>query len=67
MEGPARPGARVHAVCADVAAPGGLDPTALAFVIDLGVCPGGCCPLSEEGCDPRCPALREWILEVSLG
>ena len=67
MEGPAIPRTRAWDGPNGGAAPEGLGPEALAFVTDLGICPGGACPLSREGCDPRCPALREWVEEVSGG
>ena len=40
---------------------------AVAFMLDLGICPGSDCPLSVGGCDPRCPALVAWVEEVSMG
>lgn len=67
MEGPAIPAARVLDRPSEGRLPEGLGPEELAFVIDLGICPGGDCPRSLEGCDPRCPALREWVQAVSGG
>jgi len=46
---------------------GGVGPEALAFIIEMGVCPGGMCLRSRDGCDPRCPALRAWVEDVSGG
>jgi hypothetical protein len=48
----------------------GRDPLtreAAAFLLDLGVCPGGACPRAAGGCDPRCPALQAWVEDVSGG
>ncbi len=40
---------------------------AVAFMLDLGICPGSICPLAKGGCDPRCPALEFWVEGVRNG
>lgn len=67
MESPAIPGTCVPGGPGQGPSREGLGPEALAFIIDLGICPGGICPRSREGCNPQCPALREWVSEVSGG
>lgn len=42
----------------------GTSQEAVAFMLDLGICPGNGCPRSEGGCDPRCPALVAWVEDV---
>ncbi len=44
-----------------------LGPEGIAFIIDIGLCPGSECPRSKHGCDPRCPALEAWVREVAGG
>ncbi len=44
---------------------GGLRAEAVAFMMDLGICPGNDCPYAEGRCDPRCPALRSWMTDTS--
>jgi hypothetical protein len=44
-----------------------LGPEAIAFILDLEICPGGSCPKAMSVCDPRCPALRAWVEEISGG
>jgi hypothetical protein len=46
---------------------GALGREAVAFMLDLGMCPGASCPHAVSGCDPRCPALRSWVEDVSGG
>ncbi len=45
----------------------GTSPEAVAFMLDLGICPGSDCPLSKGGCDPQCPALVTWVEGVMNG
>ena len=45
----------------------GASREAVAYMLEIGICPGSDCPLSVGGCDPRCPALVAWVDEVSLG
>ena len=45
----------------------GTSQEALAFMLDLGICPGSECPLSKGGCDPRCPELKIWVESVVNG
>ena len=44
-----------------------LSTEAVAFILDLGLCPGSACPLAVDGCDPGCQHLRSWVEEVSGG
>ena len=46
---------------------GDLSQEALAFMMDMGICPGRACPSAKDRCDPRCPALRAWLDEVVNG
>jgi hypothetical protein len=46
---------------------GGVSGEAVAFMLDLGICPGNDCPYAVGRCDPRCPALVAWIEEVVGG
>jgi hypothetical protein len=46
---------------------GELSQEALAFMTDMGICPGSTCPRAKDRCDPRCPALRAWLDEVVNG
>jgi hypothetical protein len=46
---------------------GNMSQEALAFMMDLGICPGTACPIARSGCDPRCPALRAWLDDVVGG
>ena len=46
---------------------GGITGEAVAFMMDLGICPGNDCPYAAGRCDPRCPALALWMEEVSRG
>jgi hypothetical protein len=46
---------------------GGVSAEAVAFMMDIGICPGNDCPYAEGRCDPRCPALVAWVEEVSDG
>jgi len=46
---------------------GGVSSEAVAFMMELGMCPGSACSLSRGGCDPRCPALVTWVEEISRG
>ena len=39
----------------------------LAFMMEMGICPGRACPNAKDRCDPRCPALRAWLDEVVNG
>jgi hypothetical protein len=52
---------------AEGVAGGRLGPEAVALAMELGFCPGRECPHAQWGCDPRCPALRVWVEEVSGG
>ncbi len=45
----------------------GIGAEAVAFMMDLGICPGNDCPYAAGRCDPRCPALVLWVEEVSRG
>ena len=45
----------------------GLSPEAVAFMLEMGLCPGADCPMAAQGCDPRCPALVDWVEGVSDG
>ena len=42
-------------------ASGALGPEAVAFMMDLGICPGSECPFPGGVCDTRCPVLRGWV------
>ena len=46
---------------------GGLAAETVAYMLDVGICPGNDCPYAEGRCDPRCPALVAWVEEVSNG
>ncbi len=43
---------------------GGVSAEAVAFMLDVGICPGNDCPYAVGRCDPRCPALVAWLEEV---
>jgi hypothetical protein len=45
----------------------GMSGEAVAFMMDLGICPGNDCPYAVGRCDPRCPALVAWVEEVVRG
>lgn len=42
-----------------------MGPEAVAFMLDLGICPGCECPTFRGGCDARCPLLRGWASETA--
>ena len=44
-----------------------MSPEAIAFMLELGMCPGISCPLSEGGCNPSCPVLRSWTEDETHG
>jgi hypothetical protein len=46
---------------------GKISGEAVAYMMDIGICPGNDCPYAEGRCDPRCPALVLWVEEVSDG
>jgi hypothetical protein len=45
----------------------GVSPEAVAFMMDIGICPGNDCPYAVGRCDPRCPALVAWVEQVMDG
>jgi hypothetical protein len=45
----------------------GISGEAVAFMLDVGICPGNDCPYAVGRCDPRCPALVAWIDSVMDG
>lgn len=40
---------------------------AVAFMMEIGMCPGSACPLARDRCDPLCPALAAWVEGTSGG
>ena len=40
-----------------------VGPEAVAFMLDLGICPGSECPAFWGGCDARCPLLQGLVCE----
>jgi hypothetical protein len=45
----------------------GMSREAVAFMLELGICPGSQCPMAVGICDPRCPALVAWVEDVVGG
>jgi hypothetical protein len=46
---------------------GKISGEAVAYMMDIGICPGNDCPYAVGRCDPRCPALVAWVGEVWNG
>jgi hypothetical protein len=67
MQSPTVPGGYAPGRPGQAAPRDGVGPEALAFIIEMGICPGGSCLRSRRSCDPRCPALRAWVEDVSGG
>jgi hypothetical protein len=40
---------------------------AVAYMMDIGICPGNDCPYAVGRCDPRCPVLVAWVEQVMDG